>query len=116
MRLRAVRVIVDVKLALGIFTPEEAVDFLERNVRMDEADARAEGGEMGELPGQKISNQTGKLQIMEMLEDARVNQGDKFSVESFHNYVWLNGNVPIALLRWEYRGLDDDVNKLAGLK
>jgi hypothetical protein len=116
MRLRAVRVIVDVKLALGIFTPEQAVDFLERNVRMDATDARVEVGEMGELPGQKISYQTGKLQIMQMLQDARLNQGDEFSVESFHNYVWLNGNVPIALLRWEYLGLDDDVKGLAGLK
>jgi hypothetical protein len=116
MRLRAVRVIVDVKLALGLFTPEQAVDFLERNVRMDATDGRAEVGEMGELPGQKISYQTGKLQIMQMLQDARVNQGDKFSVASFHNYVWLNGNVPIALLRWEYLGLDDDVKRLAGLK
>ena len=115
MRLRAVRVIVDVKVALGIFTPEQAVDFLEQNVPMDATDAREEVVEMGELPGQKISYQTGKLQIMQMLEDARLKQRDKFSVESFHNYVWLNGNVPITLLRW-YLGLDDDVNKLAGLK
>jgi uncharacterized protein (DUF885 family) len=55
MYVRAVRVIVDVKLALGIFTPEQAVDFLAPNVRMDATDARAEVGEMGELPGQKIS-------------------------------------------------------------
>jgi uncharacterized protein (DUF885 family) len=46
---------------------------------------------MGELPGQKISYQAGKLQIMQMLQEARLNQGDEFSVESFHNYVWLNG-------------------------
>jgi uncharacterized protein (DUF885 family) len=82
---------------------------------MDATDARAELVEMGELPGQKISYQAGKLQIMQLLQDAQLNQRDKFSVESFHNYVWLNGNVPIALLRWEYLGLDDDVNKLAGL-
>lgn len=116
MRLRAVRVIVDVKVALGIFTPDQAVDFLERNVPMDAADARTEVIEMGELPGQKISYQTGKLQIMQMLQDARLHQGDKFRVEVFHNYVWLNGNTAIALLRWEYLGLDDDVKKLAGLK
>ena len=115
MRLRAVRVIVDVKVALGIFTPDQAVDFLQRDVPMDAADAREEVVEMGELPGQKISYQTGKLQIMQLLQDAQLKQGDKFSVESFHNYVWLNGNVPIAFLRWEYLGLDDDVKKLASL-
>jgi len=30
--------------------------------------------------------------------------------------VWLNGNVPIALQRWEYLGMDDEVSKLGGLK
>jgi hypothetical protein len=37
---------------------------------------------MGELPRQKISYQTGKLQIMQMLQDAQLNQRDNFSVES----------------------------------
>lgn len=115
MRLRALRVIVDVKVALGTFTPQQAVDFLKHDVPMDEADARTEVVEMGELPGQKIAYQTGKLQIVQMMEDARLKQGDKFSVREFHDYVWLNGNVPIALQRWEYLGMSDDVGKLGGL-
>ncbi len=116
MRLRALRVIVDVNVAMGTFTPEQAVDFLRRNVPMDAADARTEVVEMGETPGQKIAYQTGKLQIVQMMEDARLKQGDKFSVRKFHDYVWLNGNVPVALQRWEYLGLDDEVSKLGGLK
>ena len=116
MRLRAVRVIVDVKVALGVFTPDQAVDFLEANVPMGAPDAREEVIEMGELPGQKIAYEIGKLQIMQMLQKARFKQGEKFSVESFHNYLWLNGNVPIALLRWEYLGLDDNATKPSGLK
>jgi hypothetical protein len=116
MRLRAVRVIVDVKVALGVFTPDQAVDFLEANVPMDAPDAREEVIEMGEMPGQKIAYEIGKLQIMQMLQEARFKQGDKFSVKSFHNYLWLNGNVPIALLRWEYLGLDDKASKPSGLK
>jgi hypothetical protein len=116
MRLRAVRVIADVKVALGIFTPDQSVDFLEANVPMDAADAREEVIEMGELPGQKIAYEIGKLQILELLQDARFKQGDKFSLESFHNYLWLNGNVPIALLRWEYLGLDDNATTPSGLK
>lgn len=116
MRLRAIRVIVDVKVALGEFTPDQAVDFLEANVPMSAPDAREEVIEMGELPGQKIAYQIGKLQIMLMLQDARFKQGDKFKVENFHNYLWMNGNVPIALLRWEYLGLDDNATKPSGLK
>jgi uncharacterized protein (DUF885 family) len=83
-----------------------------QNVPMDETDARAEVTQMGETPGQKIAYQTGKLQIVEMMEDARLKQGDTFSVRKFHDYVWLNGNVPIALQRWEYLGLDDEASKL----
>jgi uncharacterized protein (DUF885 family) len=115
MRLRALRVIVDVKLALGTFTPQQAVDLLEHDVPMDDADARTEVVEMGELPGQKIAYQTGKLQIVQMMEDARLKQGDKFSVREFHDYIWLNGNVPIALQRWEYLSMTDEISRLGGL-
>ena len=116
MRLRALRVIADVKVALGTFTQEQAADFLQRNVPMDAESAWTEAVEMGELPGQKISYQTGKLQIVQMMEEARLKQGPQFSVRKFHDYVWLNGNVPIALQRWEYLGMDDEVSKLGGLK
>ncbi len=112
MRLRALRVIVDVKVALGMLTPDQAADYMEHNVPMDAADARTEVIEMGELPGQKIAYQTGKLQIVQMLEDARLKQGNKFKLQEFHNFVWLNGNVPIALQRWEYLGMDDEVRML----
>jgi uncharacterized protein (DUF885 family) len=71
---------------------------------------------MGAMPGQKISYQTGKLQIIRMMEDARLKQGEQFSMRGFHDHVWLNGNVPIALQRWEYLGLEDEVNKLSRLK
>ena len=42
MRLRALRVIADVQLALGMFTPQAAADFMQRNVPMSVEDARTE--------------------------------------------------------------------------
>jgi uncharacterized protein (DUF885 family) len=112
MRLRALRVIADVKVALGSFTIKQASEFMQRNVPMSAGGAGSEAVEMAALPGQKISYQTGKLQIVHMMEEARMKQGEQFSVRKFHDYVWLNGNVPIALQRWEYLGLDDDVQEL----
>src|SRR3974390_1756564 len=96
MRLRAMRVIADVRLALGTFTPEAAADFMQHNVPMSAEDARTKVVEMGETPGQKISYQIGKSQIIQMMEDAMLMQGEHFSLREFHDYVWLNGNVPIA--------------------
>ena len=108
MRLRALRVIVDVKLALGRFTIDQAADYLEKTVPMDKATARAEAAAFASEPGQAISYQIGKLQILQMLADARQAQGDKFRLKDFHDFVWKNGNVPIALQHWEYVGTKPD--------
>ncbi len=111
MRLRALRVEVDVKLALGQFTLEQAAKYLEKTVPMDPATARQEAISFSTGPGQAITYQIGKLQITEMLAEARLRQGDKFNLRAFHDFVWKNGNVPIPLQRWEYLGTNDEVPK-----
>jgi uncharacterized protein (DUF885 family) len=109
MRLRALRVEVDVKLALGEFTLQQAADYLARTVPMDRATALDEAAMFSSTPGQGISYQIGKLQIMELLADARRVQGNDFSIIKFNDFVWNNGNVPIALQRWEMLGDSADV-------
>jgi uncharacterized protein (DUF885 family) len=104
MRLRALRVEVDVKLALGEFTLEQAAKYLQEKVPMDTDTARQEAIAFSTGSGQAITYQIGKLQIMKFLADARVQQGDKFNLCAFHEFVWKNGNVPIALQEWEYLG------------
>ncbi len=104
MRLRALRVEVDVKLALGEFTLDQAAKYLQEKVPMDEQTARQEAIAFATGPGQAITYQIGKLQIIKFLADARMQQGDKFDLRTFHDFVWKNGNVPIALQQWEYLG------------
>ena len=101
MRLRALRVEVDVKLALGEFTLQQGAEYLARTVPMDTATALDEAAMFSSTPGQGISYQIGKLQITQLLADARRTQGKGFSLLQFNNFVWNNGNVPIALQRWE---------------
>jgi uncharacterized protein (DUF885 family) len=104
MRLRALRVEVDVKLALGEFTLDQAAKYLTEKVPMDSDTARQEAIAFSTGPGQAITYQIGKLQIIKFLADARMQQGDKFNLRTFHNFIWKNGNVPIALQQWEYLG------------
>jgi len=104
MRLRALRVEVDVKLALGEFTLEQAAKYLKEKVPMDSDTARQEAIAFATSPGGAISYQVGKLEIIKFLADARMHQGDKFNLRAFDDFVWKNGNVPIALQRWEYLG------------
>jgi hypothetical protein len=110
-RLRALRVEVDVKLALGEFTIAQAADYLARAVPMDRKTAESEAADFAIAPGLGIAYEIGKLQIQNMLAGRRLQQGDKFRLREFHDYVWNNGNVPLALQQWELLGLDDDVKK-----
>jgi uncharacterized protein (DUF885 family) len=104
MRLRALRVEVDVKLALGEFSLEQAAAYLEQQVPMDRGTARSEAIGFATAPGQAISYQVGKIQILEFLAEAKRQLGSAFSLRKFHDSLWLNGNVPIALQRWEMLG------------
>jgi uncharacterized protein (DUF885 family) len=111
-RLRALRVEVDVKLALGRFNIPQAADYLARTVPMDRGTAEGEAASFATAPGLGIAYEIGKLQIERMLAERRLQQGGKFSLREFHDYVWRNGNVPLSLQRWELLGLDDDVKKV----
>jgi uncharacterized protein (DUF885 family) len=115
MRLRALRVEVDIRLATGDFTIGEAGDYLARTVPMDRETAVQEATFFASSPGQGISYQVGKLQILRFLADARLDQGKSFSLRHFHDYLMANGNLPISLQRWEYLGRDNDMQRLKAL-
>jgi uncharacterized protein (DUF885 family) len=114
MRLRALRVEVDVKLATGEFSIAQAAAYLSRTVPMDSATALEEAASFASGPGQAITYQIGKNQIVELLSAARLRDGARFDLKAFHDYVWLNGNVPFALQRWELLGDRQWVDALTG--
>ena len=115
MRLRALRVEVDVRLA-----PASSRSIRRRSTWSDGADgpgtAIEEAARFASGPGQAITYQIGKLQIVRMLADARRRQGERFNLRAFHDYVWKNGNVPLSLQRWELLGDKAEIDRLAALK
>jgi hypothetical protein len=102
MRLRALRVEVDVKLALGEFTVEQGANYLAQMVPMDSRTALTEAAFFATQPGLAIAYETGKLQITDFLAEDRRRSGDKFDLKAIQDFIWSNGNVPIALLRMEW--------------
>ena len=109
MRLRALRVEVDVKLAVGELNIDQAADHLQNVAGIDRATAWQEATFFASSPGQAITYQIGKLQIIKFLADAKRIQGTEFNLRAFHDFVWKNGNVPLTLQRWEYLGLSDEI-------
>src|SRR5439155_1157777 len=72
MRLRALRVEVDVNLALGELTLEQAAKYLEQKVSMDANTARQEAIAFSTGPGQALTYQICKRQLMKFLAEARM--------------------------------------------
>jgi hypothetical protein len=112
MRLRALRVGVDVRLALGQLTIDTAAEVLAHQVPMDLATAREEACFFASEPGQAISYQIGKLQVLGFLSAARLAQRSRFNLRAFHDALLDNGNVPIALQLWETLGAADELTIL----
>lgn len=111
LRLRALRVGVDLRLALGELTISDAADLLAARVPMDRATAEWEAAFFAKTPGQGMTYQVGKSQILAFLADAAQRPG--FSLREFHDSLWRNGNVPIALQRYEMLGLTDELGRIA---
>ena len=111
MRLRCLRVEVDIALALGDLGLDEAADVLASSVPMDRQTAWEEAVFFAGNPGQGLSFQTGKLQILDLLSTAAARQGAEFDLRAFHDRLWREGNVPLALQRWELLGLRDHLDR-----
>jgi hypothetical protein len=109
MKLRAMRVIVDVNLAIGEIDIPTATAYLEKKVPMDHGTAYDEAVFFASSPGQALTYQIGKTQIIKFYSDAIEKFRDGFSIKEFHDYLWLNGNVPISLQRLEYLGDASDL-------
>ena len=112
MKLRALRVIVDVNLATGLMDIETATKFLEQKVPMDYATAREEAITFSSSPGQAISYQIGKTQILNLFSEAVDADKNVFDMKAFHDYLWLNGNVPISLLKFELLADNSDLKRI----
>jgi uncharacterized protein (DUF885 family) len=83
---------------------------------MDHGTAYEEAVAFSSCPGQALTYQIGKTQIIKLFSDAvskqRANNKD-FDMKAFHDYLWLNGNVPLSLLRFEYL---DDASEIASIE
>jgi hypothetical protein len=115
MRLRALRVVVDVRLALGELDIDAAGTYLQRVVPMDEETAREEAAVFAASPGHAFTYQVGKSQILRLLADCASAEGTEFDLQRFHDRLWREGNLPLSLQRWELLDDDGDLRRIAEL-
>ena len=111
MRLRAMRVIVDVEMALGEMSVDEAVTAL-MTIPMDRRIATEEADDFFAAPTGGIVYLIGKLQIERLLAERRQQLGAEFDLGRFHNDLVEAAWVPIELTRWEMTGNGENVQRM----
>ena len=112
MRLRALRVTVDVGLATGALSIAGAAAELESQV----SDGHRHGHRGGRVlcrdagPGPDLSGGQDAADRADCRRRPAARTG--LDLQRLHDDLWVNGNVPIALLRWELLGLTDELAAL----
>ncbi|WP_156046050.1 DUF885 family protein [Herbidospora cretacea] len=115
MRLRAIRVEVDVRLALGEIDIDGAARMLHELVPVDLETAREEAAFFAATPGQGLSYQVGKVQVTRLLADAARRDRDGFDLRAFHDALWSDGNIPLAVQRLQLLGDASELEKADAL-
>jgi len=111
LRLRALRVIIDVRMATGEMSVDEATAAL-MTVPMDRRIASEEADDFFAAPTGGIVYQIGKMQIERLLAERRNELGDAFSLRDFHDRLVEAAWVPIELTRYEWTGHDEHVDRM----
>lgn len=95
---RAIRLVVDVALHTKNMTREQAIKYMTDNEAISEQGATAEIERYMAIPAQALSYKTGALKIRELREKYTKQQGNNFSLKSFHDELLKDGCLPLDVL------------------
>ena len=97
---RAARAFLDPGLQAGLFTQQQALDILMKDVVLSRGYAQQEVNRYTvEFPGQADSYFYGFSQMLSLRKDTEKTLGDKFNAQRFHDFVLAQGGLPNALIR-----------------
>ena len=96
--LRLCRLCCSIKMHTQNMTVDDATNFFIENCYYEEKPSRSEAMR-GTFDYGYLGYTLGKLQILKLRDDFKAQEGDKFSLEKFHNQILDHGMPPIRLLR-----------------
>jgi hypothetical protein len=108
---RAVRVHADIMMQLNQLDVDQAVNYMVERVPFLDVNVARVDAEiyLRRPPGYGLSYMIGGLQIEKVLADRAQQLGDDFALGTFHDEFLAAGRIPVALIRWEMTGRDDEV-------
>lgn len=96
---RATRMILDIKLASGDISFDEAVNYLIEQTGMDRQVALIEVNEYAERPTYFLSYYLGKQMILKLKYDLIKQLGNSFNEKIFHNILLNAGSIPMRYVK-----------------
>lgn len=108
---RAARVPADIAMQQNRWSVSEAVTYMRSKTPwLDEDVARVDAEiYLRRPPGYGVAYTIGKLQMDALLADRATQLGEAFVLREFHDQFLAAGRLPIALVRYEMTGADDEV-------
>lgn len=111
---RAVRTIADVQMQTGRMNAKEAAEYWKKwTPWLDDDVARVDAEiYLRRPPGYGLSYTMGSFQMYKLLGERRLQLGEKFDLQEFHDWIMQTGRLPVSLLRYDLTGYDDEVREL----
>jgi uncharacterized protein (DUF885 family) len=97
-RVRAARVMVDVKLACGEWNVQQAADYFQRETSFTPQAAAAATAAIATSPGYYIAYAVGRQQIEELLESYLQKTSGQGTLHDFHDRLLSYGSTPLAIV------------------
>lgn len=110
---RAARTLGDIWLQLNEMTADQAVEFwMSKTPYLDVDVARVDAEiYLRRPPGYGLGYTIGSFQMYKLLGERKRQLGDDFVLREFHDQFMAAGGLPIALIRYEMTGHDDEVGR-----
>lgn len=111
---RAVRTIADVRMQRREWSAADAADYWKQwTPYLDDDVARVDAEiYLRRPPGYGLGYTMGSFQVYKLLGDRRHQLGEAFDLRAFHDWLMTAGRLPVALLRYDLTGLDDEIADL----
>jgi hypothetical protein len=110
---RAARTLGDVWLQLNQMSADQAVEYwMSKTPYLDVDVARVDAEiYLRRPPGYGLGYTIGSFQMYKLLGERKRQLGDDFVLGEFHDQFMAAGGLPIALIRYEMTGFDDEVSR-----
>jgi uncharacterized protein (DUF885 family) len=113
---RAARVLPELMMQANLWTFEEALASLTSRtpywMAPDDPIAMFDLELYLRQPGYGVGYYIGKVELEKLFAEVALAQGRDFDLKAFHDTFLAAGRMPIALIRWELTGRDDEIRRM----